>query len=75
MILVMIGRITHGNGLAWIPPVPGTLRTMKMQTVFDVYLDLCAGCEKPYYVGLEIVRALEKLELPLIRQNERNLSI
>lgn len=45
-------------------PVLGTLRTVKMQDGFDVYLNLCDGYEKPYYAGLEIVRALEKLELP-----------
>ena len=45
-------------------PVNGTLRTLKEQNSFDVYLNLCEGYEEPHHSGLDVVRALEKLNLP-----------
>jgi len=45
-------------------PVHETLETLKKQNTFDVYLNLCEGYEEPYYSGLNVVRTLEKLNLP-----------
>lgn len=45
-------------------PVLGALRTLKNQNTFDVYLNLCEGFDKPEYSGMDVVRALEKLNLP-----------
>lgn len=45
-------------------PVYDTLRTLKKQNTFDVYLNLCEGYEEPYYSGMDVVLALEKLNLP-----------
>jgi len=45
-------------------PVSGALQSLKDKNVFDVYLNLCEGYEEPYYSGMDVVRALEKLDLP-----------
>jgi D-alanine-D-alanine ligase len=45
-------------------PVLERLRSVQEQSNFDVYLNLCEGYEEPYYSGLDVVRALEKLHLP-----------
>ena len=45
-------------------PVHDTLRTLKKQNTFDVYLNLCEGYVEPYYSGMDVVLALEELNLP-----------
>lgn len=45
-------------------PVSDALRTSMEQKPFDVYLNLCEGYEEPHYSGLEVVCALEELNLP-----------
>lgn len=57
------------NGHTWTKtvmesPVFGKLHAIKGQNNFDVYLNLCEGYDEPYYSGLEVVKALEKLNLP-----------
>lgn len=52
-------------------PVLETLRTLKEQNAFDVYLNLCEGYEKPHYSGLDVVRALEILNLPFTGSDSR----
>mgnify|MGYP000672161950 CR=1 FL=1 len=50
-------------------PVVDTLRALEARNVFDVYINLCEGYEKVDlgehgYEGLEVVKALEELNLP-----------
>jgi len=45
-------------------PVVDRLRSLKEQNQFDVYLNLCEGYDEPYYSGMDVVKALEKLNLP-----------
>lgn len=45
-------------------PVLGMLKDLKEQNSYDVYLNLCEGYEEPYYSGMDVVRALEELNLP-----------
>jgi D-alanine-D-alanine ligase len=45
-------------------PVLERLRSVKEQNDFDVYLNLCEGYEEPDYSGLDVVLALEALNLP-----------
>ncbi|MBK9926769.1 MAG: hypothetical protein IPP66_15965 [Anaerolineales bacterium] len=57
------------NGCTWTvvvmtSPVMERLRSLKEQNDFDVYLNLCEGEEPPDYSGLDVVKALEKLNLP-----------
>jgi len=52
-------------------PVLKRLRLLKEQNEFDIYLNLCEGYEEPYYSGLEVVRALEKLNLPFTGADSR----
>jgi len=40
------------------------LRALKERNDFDIYLNLCDGFEEPYYSGMDVVRALEELNLP-----------
>ena len=57
------------NGHSWMKivmesPVLEKLHAIEKQNDFDVYLNLCEGYEKPYYSGMDVVRALEELNLP-----------
>lgn len=52
-------------------PVLDTLTSMKRQKTFDVYLNLCEGYDAPEYSGLEVVHALEKLNLPFTGADSR----
>jgi hypothetical protein len=52
-------------------PVPGTLRTLKEQNSFDVYFYLCEGYEEPHHSGLDVVCALEELNLPFTGSNSK----
>jgi D-alanine-D-alanine ligase len=57
------------NDYAWTQvimhsPVLERLRSLKEQNKFDIYLNLCEGYEEPDYTGIEVVRALEELDLP-----------
>lgn len=52
------------TGVVMESPVLERLRALKRQNQFDVFLNLCEGYEEPDYSGLEVVRALEKLNLP-----------
>lgn len=45
-------------------PVLDVLQSLKDRNDFDVYLNLCEGYEEPYYSGMDVVYALEKLNLP-----------
>jgi D-alanine-D-alanine ligase len=51
-------------------PVMEVLRSLDARRVFDVYLNLCEGYElddveeEPEYQGIDVVRALESLNLP-----------
>jgi D-alanine-D-alanine ligase len=45
-------------------PVLNALQSLKDQDKFDVYLNLCEGYNAPYYSGMDVVRALEELNLP-----------
>jgi D-alanine-D-alanine ligase len=57
------------NGHTWTKvvmdsPVLDHLRSLKEENDFDAYLNLCEGYEEPDYSGLDVVRALETLDLP-----------
>jgi len=52
-------------------PVLDRLSSLKEQEEFDVYLNLCEGYEEPYYSGLEVVKAFEKLNLPFTGADSR----
>jgi len=52
-------------------PVSERLRSLKEQNEFDIYLNLCEGYEEPDYSGLEVVRALEELNLPFTGSDSR----
>lgn len=45
-------------------PAMEFLRSVEEQNQFDVYLNLCEGYEEPYYSGMDVVLALEELNLP-----------
>jgi hypothetical protein len=52
-------------------PVPDVLRALDARKEFDIYLNLCEGYElddlddgDPDYQGVEVVKALEELNLP-----------
>ena len=50
-------------------PVLNALKILKEQNTFDVYLNLCEGYNAPYYSGMDVVLALEKLNLPFTGAN------
>ena len=52
-------------------PVLEAFRTLNSENTFDVYLNLCEGYEEPHYSGLDVVLALEKLDLPFTGANGR----
>jgi D-alanine-D-alanine ligase len=52
-------------------PVLDVLRNLKKQNTFDVYLNLCEGYEEPEYSGMDVVLALEKLNLPFTGADSR----
>jgi len=52
-------------------PVLERLRSLKEQNKFDIYLNLCEGYEEPDYSGLDVVRALEELNLPFTGSDSR----
>ena len=39
-------------------PVLTMLENLKARRSFDVFLNLCEGYERPYYSGMDVVRAL-----------------
>ena len=45
-------------------PVLKRLSALQRQEKFDVFFNLCEGYEEPYYSGLDVVKALEKLNVP-----------
>ncbi len=45
-------------------PALEKVRSLKEQNDFDVYLNLCDGFEEPDYSGMDVVRALEELNVP-----------
>jgi len=64
------------NAYAWekiimSSPVLSTLESLKANHSFDVYLNLCEGYERPYYSGMDVVLALEKLNLPFTGAGSR----
>ena len=64
------------NGYSWekiimSSPVLPTLENLKANHPFDVFLNLCEGYEKPYYSGMDVVRALEKLNMPFTGAGSR----
>lgn len=64
------------NGHTWTKvimdsPVRKKLRSVKEENDFDVYLNLCEGYEAPYYSGLDVVCALEELNLPFTGSDGR----
>ena len=66
------------QGCTWskvvmVSPVLEKLRSLKEQNVFDVYLNLCDGCEEQdeEYSGMDVVRALEELSLPFTGSDSR----
>ncbi len=64
------------DGFDWemvtmLDPVRDVLRELAARNEFDVYLNLCEGYEidehepgDPYYQGIDVIRALEELNLP-----------
>jgi len=65
--------MTHHEwmGVIMDSPVMERLSNLKEQNQFDVYLNLCEGYDEPYYSGLEVVKALEKLNLPFTGSDSR----
>ena len=53
------------------PPVKETLHSISSGDWFDVYLNLCEGYDAWYYTGIEVVRALEALNLPFTGADSR----
>jgi D-alanine-D-alanine ligase len=53
------------------PPVKKTLHSISKASEFDVYLNLCEGYSGWYYSGIEVVRALEELNLPFTGADSR----
>lgn len=53
------------------PPVKETLRSIRAGNDFDVYLNLCEGYSDWYYSGIDVVRALEELNLPFTGADSR----
>ena len=55
------------------PPVVDFLRTLDNEKKFDVYFNLCDGSDddEEKYCGLDIVRALEELNLPFTGADSR----
>lgn len=58
------------------PPVLETLKSIAAQGKFDVYLNICEGYEddeeeETAYEGVEVIRALELLNLPYTGANEK----
>jgi D-alanine-D-alanine ligase len=51
------------------PPVKETLLALKDKDEFDIYLNLCEGYDEWYYTGLDVVRALEELNVPFTGSN------
>jgi hypothetical protein len=62
---------THGKGSSCLLLCWMCLRNLKKQNTFDVYLNLCEGYEEPEYSGLDVVLALEKLNLPFTGADSR----
>ncbi|HEY5729387.1 MAG TPA: hypothetical protein VIS72_05010 [Anaerolineales bacterium] len=52
-------------------PLYETLLSVHERGRFDVYLNLCEGYEEPYYSGLDVVHALEKLRVPFTGADSR----
>jgi len=52
-------------------PMLERLRSLNEQNDFDVYLNLCDGFEEPDYSGMDLVRALEELNLPFTGADSR----
>lgn len=55
-------------------PVLESLRAIYKSKEFDCYLNLCEGFEEPYYSGLDVVRALETLQVPFTGADSRCFS-
>jgi len=53
------------------PPVKKILRSVAGANEFDVYFNLCEGYDNWYYTGLEVVQALEELNLPFTGADSR----
>ena len=61
-----------------VDPVMEVLRALAARNEFDVYLNLCEGYEiddhdpgDPYYQGIDVIRALEELNLPFTGADTR----
>lgn len=52
-------------------PVLDDLKDLAGQKTFDVYLNLCEGYDAPEYSGMDVVLALEKLNLPFTGADSR----
>src|SRR5258707_8994552 len=52
-------------------PVFDTLSTLAKQNKFDVYFNLCDGAADEEYPGLDVVQALEKLNLAFTGADSR----
>jgi D-alanine-D-alanine ligase len=52
-------------------PVMDTLRDLESRRQFEVYFNLCEGWEDGAYTGIEVIRALEELNLPFTGADSR----